>query len=177
MREEIEIKGSVDYDKISDRPLEQYTDTPSETVYRIPSVYHNDELRKFKNVTQKVSKENRMRAEAVAISEGCKTFNDVLDIYWSCYSFVKDLSRRLGVPFNRVPQEVERYLPKDLEDLITLKISELLETFNINGSDEAPIAVAIGKILREVILKRRPAVEVVKPLLLLDEEVDVDEET
>ncbi len=175
MREEIDTKGSVDYDKISDRPLEQYTDTPSKTVYRIPSVYQDD-LKKFKNVTQKVSKENRMKAEIVSMKEGCKTFNDVLSVYWFCYSFVKDLSRRLGVPIWRVPQEVEKYLPKDLEDLITLKISELLEIFDINGSDEAAIAVAIGRILREVVLNKKPAVEVVRPLLLF-EEVDVDEET
>ncbi len=169
MREEIEIKGSVDYDKISDRLSSALTGIPSEDVNTHDFVNSVLTLRRFRSELQRVSEEHRLKAEEVAESEGRRTFNEVLDVYEFCYDFVKDLSRRLKVPMYKVPEKVEKFLPKDLEDQISMEVSELLEKFSINNGDLAPVGAAISKILREVVLKRRPAVEVVKPLLLLEE--------
>lgn len=170
MREEFYVKGSHGKGRVTERPSSQLTDTPSQTVNSCDFVNSLLTLRRFKAELQRVSKEHRAKAEEVAELEGRKTFNDVLDVYEFCYDFMKDLSRRLGVPLYRVPEELERYLPQDIEDLITIKVAELLETFNIDNGNEGPVATAISKILREVVKKKRPASEVVRPILVLDSE-------
>jgi len=177
MREEIEIKGSVDYDKISGRPLSKNTDTPSEGVYTQDSVYslYTPRPRRFRNPVQRISEEHRLKAEEVAEAEGRRTFNEVLDVYEFCYDVLKDYSRKLRVPLHKVPDELEKYIPKDLDDMISEDVSELLEKYGVNGEYIAVVGAAITRILREIVVERRPPGEVVRSFLLL-EGVDVDEE-
>ncbi len=177
MREEIEIKGSVDYDKISGRPISKNTDTPSEGVYTHDSVYtlYTVRQRKFRNPVQRISEEHRIKAEEVAEAEGRKTFNEVLDVYEFCYDVLKDYSRKLRVPLHKVPEELEKYIPKDIDDLISEDVSELLEKYGVNGEHLAVVGAVLTKILKEIVVERKSPADVLRSFLVL-EEVDVDEE-
>mgnify|MGYP000456883862 CR=1 FL=1 len=125
-------------------------------------------LHKFKSPLQRISEDHRLKAEIVAEEHKRKSFNEVLDVYEFCYDFVKELSKIYGVPLFKVPDTIRKYIPMDEKAVLGTKLSEFLDDIGVNGRDRKLLEPKLYAILFDIKFRKKPAREVLKPLLVLE---------
>lgn len=129
---------------------------------------NNKKSIKFSQELQRISSEHRLKAEKVAENYGRKSFNEVLDVYSFCFDFCEDLSKRLGVSLSRLPNEIEKFLPRDEIALLGYRLSEFLEEIRLDKHIRRELEGLLYSILFTAkIQKDRKKIEEFKRVLAL----------
>ena len=159
---------SVEKEKKKERSLSKSTTTLSKDVDRYTKCRQNSNdvsTLIFSCDRQRISKQNRIRASEIAVKHNRKSFNEVLDFLFFCYEIVEDVSERLNVPISKIPEELDKYLPRSLEDKIDNEVYEFLAKLGVNGNNITPLAFSISKLIKAILIHKKSANDVLKPFL------------
>jgi len=161
----------LEKEKITEQSSQQYTDTPSEAVYRSNFVYKSytdQEEIKFKNINQRLERRQLRKISEIATKYGKKKFSETIDILLFCYDFLEGVSNKYKLSgVGPAAKFIEKHLPVNDFELIVRKVVELLDEIGVNGKDRVILEKELISILKSVKLDKKSASEVLKPLILI----------
>ncbi len=162
------FRGSLEKEEKEEERRGLFTSTPSKVVNKTNSVNNLFTKPKFTHSLQRVRKDQLEKLNEIAEKYHRRSFAEVLDLLLYCYDFLEEIADRYNLSGVAAAKEfLVKRLPVNQVELITSKVIELLEDIGIDGEDYSVLEQELISILISVKLKKKPAKEILKPLLVL----------